>query len=604
MKKLFYSLFALTLSVMTFTSCEDVPAPYDLPEESGGSPSTPTVDPKGTGTVEDPFNVAATLQYIKALEADQETTEDIYIEGIVESVGEEYSSNFGNATFYISDDGSSTGRFYVYRCLYLGNKEYKSGDNIKEGDKVIICGKVVNYKGSTPETVQKKAYLYSLNGVTGSGGGDTPEPAGDPKGKGTLDDPFNSIAANNYTSALAADKESTDDVYIKGKIAKIANNGEFSEQYGNASFYISDDGKDAGSFYVFRTLYLGNRQWVNGDKQIKVGDEVIICGKVVNYRGNTPETSQNHSYIYSLNGETDGGGGTPDQPTESQTTKDKPYSVSEALDVISKLDQGKSTNTEEYVAGKISQIDEVSTQYGNATYFITDGTRDLKIYRGKYLNGDSFTSENQINVGDDVIIYGKLLRYLDNKTGVETPEMAQGNYIVSLNNTTPDPGPQSEYPTSGDNGTFEVWESNAPLNWTTETTAGNAKLEMSTDAHQGDRSVRVKGGSQNQRLAYKELTLKPGHYDMSFWVKAATEEGGAVRPGYVDINVAEKKTGTYNYNPDYVNDLTQEWIQVHHEFTITEEGVYSVVIMNSKNPGKDVLIDDFILMLGNTAIIQ
>jgi hypothetical protein len=33
-------------------------------------------------------------------------------------------------------------------------------------------------------------------------------------------------------------------------------------------------------------------------------DEVIICGKLVNYKGNTPETVANQSYIYSLNGKT------------------------------------------------------------------------------------------------------------------------------------------------------------------------------------------------------------------------------------------------------------------------------------------------------------
>ena len=33
--------------------------------------------------------------------------------------------------------------------------------------------------------------------------------------------------------------------------------------------------------------------------------EVIICGKVVNYQGNTPETVANKSYIYSLNGKTE-----------------------------------------------------------------------------------------------------------------------------------------------------------------------------------------------------------------------------------------------------------------------------------------------------------
>ena len=34
---------------------------------------------------------------------------------------------------------------------------------VQVGDVVIICGELMNYKGNTPETVDKKAYLYKLN---------------------------------------------------------------------------------------------------------------------------------------------------------------------------------------------------------------------------------------------------------------------------------------------------------------------------------------------------------------------------------------------------------------------------------------------------------
>ena len=55
---------------------------------------------------------------------------------------------------------------------------------------------------------------------------------------------------------------------------------------------------------MYRALYLGNQKWVNGNYQIKVGDEVVIHGKVTNYMGNTPETVQNAAYLYSINGST------------------------------------------------------------------------------------------------------------------------------------------------------------------------------------------------------------------------------------------------------------------------------------------------------------
>ena len=168
MKKFIYSMFALAISAMTFTSCEDVPAPYALP----GNEDPVIIEPTGSGTLEDPYNVAAALDYVNGLAADAESPQDIYIKGKVVSVNTNYNESdpqFGNAVFYISDDGTSAKQFYVYRALYLGNKKYTSGTTLAKGDEVIICGKVVNYKGTTPETVQSKAFLYSLNGVTEGG---------------------------------------------------------------------------------------------------------------------------------------------------------------------------------------------------------------------------------------------------------------------------------------------------------------------------------------------------------------------------------------------------------------------------------------------------
>ena len=308
MKKFIYSMFVLAVSAFTFTSCEDVPAPYAQP----GHEDPVVIDPTGSGTLDDPYNVAAVLDYVNGLAADAESPQDVYVKGKVVSVTTNYNESepqFGNAVFYISDDGTSTKQFYVYRALYLGNKKYTSGTTLQKGDEVIICGKVVNYKGTTPETVQGKSYLYSLNGVTGEGG-----EGGDAKGTGTQADPYNPVAAANAVKDLTwtsnTDYQKTGEVYVKGKISRIADKGTFTDggTYGNASFYISEDGSENGEFYCFRILYLGNQKYTSGT-DIQVGDEVIICGKLMNYRGNTPETVANEAYLYSLNGKTEGGSG-------------------------------------------------------------------------------------------------------------------------------------------------------------------------------------------------------------------------------------------------------------------------------------------------------
>ena len=189
MKKVIFSMLALFCAAFAFTSCEDVPMPYDQPGEGGEEPVI--IQPTGEGTADNPFNVAAALEYVNNLAADEKSEGNIYIKGKVSSINTNYdeSGTFGNAVFYISDDGTGKNTFYVYRALYLGNKKYSSGETLNEGDEVIICGKVVNYKGTTPETVQSEAFLYSLNGKTAGGGGDTP--SGDAKGSGTLSDPYN-----------------------------------------------------------------------------------------------------------------------------------------------------------------------------------------------------------------------------------------------------------------------------------------------------------------------------------------------------------------------------------------------------------------------------
>ncbi len=218
MKKLFYSLFILAMTAMTFTSCEDVPAPFDIPF-STDDPNAVVIDPAGSGTLADPYNVAAVIAFTQQLEPGTESTQDIYFKGKVVSIDENYTTQYGNAKFYVSDDGTANNRFLVYRALYLGNKKYTSGDLLNEGDEVIICGKVTNYNG-TLETQQNKAFLYSLNGKTeGGGGSDTP--AGDAKGSGTLADPYNPVGAaaavKNLTWTSNDTYDTTGDVYMQTK---------------------------------------------------------------------------------------------------------------------------------------------------------------------------------------------------------------------------------------------------------------------------------------------------------------------------------------------------------------------------------------------------
>lgn len=160
---------------------------------------------------------------------------------------------------------------------------------------------------------------------------------------------------------------------------------------------------------------------------------------------------------------------------------------------------------------------------------------------------------------------------------------------------------------SGDNllsnGGFETWSSaTAPDGWKSASTASNATLSQSTDAHSGTYSVKVGGAtSANKRLGSAELTLKAGTYSMNFFAKAATTDGGSVRPGYVPVT--DGKVGSYVYG-EYTNNLSNTaWTEVNHTFTLAEQTTVSIVVMNSKNPGKDVLIDDFTLTTSDGGVV-
>lgn len=360
MKKSIYSLLFMAMAVLTFCSCEDVPAPYNTPQVV-----TPDTDsdatPAGTGTKDDPYNVAAVIQYCKSLGSSVESDKDVYIKGIVTQVKEQYSTGYGNVTVYIADNVSGT-EFYVYRALYFNNKKWTTGDKeLKAGDEVVFCGKVMNYSGNTPETVQSKAWLYSLNGETADGGSTTPD-GGETKGTGTAADPFNSVAAQKYTEALTADAATEQEFYIKGKIQKIADNGEFSASYGNASFYIADD-ENSEQFYIFRTYYFGGEKWKEGNTQIKVGDEVVVCAKLINYKGNTPETNQGGKLI-SLNGKTSDDG--------SDTTPDTPSSGNISIDGTTVTMTNSGVTAGESI--KVDKISEITSDANPSEITLSDGT--------------------------------------------------------------------------------------------------------------------------------------------------------------------------------------------------------------------------------------
>jgi hypothetical protein len=255
-----------------------------------------------SGTKEVPFTVEEAIAYCSKLSG--ESAADVYIKGKVSKVVHDYSAKYGTGTFWISDDGAYNGAengksttdtahdFEVYSAYWFDNQPWTEGSKqLSVGDEVVICGKVTLYNGMS-ETSSKKAYVYSVNGVTSEA-----------NGLGSEAYPFNVAGA-----IAAANAGTANNVYISGTVSKVVY--EFSANYGTGTFWLSDDGQFNGAengksttdtahdFEVYSAYWYNNQPWQEGDGQVAVGDDVLVCGAITTYNG-MAETASKKAYVVS-----------------------------------------------------------------------------------------------------------------------------------------------------------------------------------------------------------------------------------------------------------------------------------------------------------------
>lgn len=300
MKKFIYSCLFLAMAAITFSSCEDVPAPYNMPTEN----ESQKVQPSGTGTAADPFNVAGVVKYID--DGGSAETE-VYVKGkVVSVVQDSWDASYGSLKYYISEDGTPTNQFYVFNGYAGPNRTKFSGeDALKQGDEVVICGKVDVYNGTKEFLVNN--YIVSLNGVGGTTTPDTPT-----TGKGSESNPY------TVAEAIAAIKAGapTSEVYVTGIVSDVY---YYSDQYKSLSYYISDDGKSK-DMQVYSGKGLNGADFTSKN-DLKVGQKVTIKGiiKAFNKNGTDIMEVDKNSTIVKIEGEGTGGEvtpepGTPDTP--------------------------------------------------------------------------------------------------------------------------------------------------------------------------------------------------------------------------------------------------------------------------------------------------
>ena len=271
-------------------------------------------NPKGTATNPYTASEAAAL-----LTAGTKFDEDIYIKGKVSAILYDFSTYAGTGTFWLSDDGEFKGSedkksttefthdFECYSAYWFDNKQWVEGNGqVRIGDEVVVCGKTTVYNGIA-ETSNKKAWVYSVNGATSEA-----------NGLGNAEYPFNVAGAVAFIDAMEAAKAAAKaadqptptfpDVYVKGKVSKIQS--EYSVEYGTAIFWISNDGEFKNDpkqdFEAYSLWYFGGKSWAEGDKQIALGDDIVLKGQLTYYaKNNVYETSSKKASLYSLNGATE-----------------------------------------------------------------------------------------------------------------------------------------------------------------------------------------------------------------------------------------------------------------------------------------------------------
>lgn len=276
MKKIAYSLMAMAIAAFTFTSCEDVPAPFGQPTDpgSGEGGDVVVIEPSGSGTEADPYNVAAAIEIAKAMSGDDAAKQVVAI-GYITSIDEiDTDGTFGNATYYISDDkDGKANKLEIYRGYGLNGQKFNApgATIIKEGDLVVVSGGLVNFRGTTLEFTQGSK-LLSINGV--SGGGDTPST----ETIGTKDNPITVAKALELTNALA-DNAETDEAFVKGKISKVQS---YNGTYKSITYYISDDGTESNELQVYSGKGLNGAEFAS-ETDLAAGDEVVVKGKLKKY---------------------------------------------------------------------------------------------------------------------------------------------------------------------------------------------------------------------------------------------------------------------------------------------------------------------------------
>ena len=295
---------------------------------------------------------------------------------------------------------------------------------------------------------------------------------------------FTKITPITVAAAIAA-IPNKDDVVDNQYVSGIVCTAGASVSSGKMTYYISDDGSETNRLQIYKGKNVGNTNFTAAT-DLAIGDRVVVFGQLKNYN-NTPEMNDGN-YLISKAAPAvvaptfspDGGGfmGETDvtiscatassaiyytldgsAPSKLSTlyesaihlnatttitaiayvdeehsivvaktfTLTAPMTVTEALTALDSEDPINNVA----VAGIISTAPTANPSSGKLTYYISDDgsdTDELEVYLGYGLNGASFSAKTDLQVGDEVTVFGNLTIF--NST---TKEFASGSRLLAFN---------------------------------------------------------------------------------------------------------------------------------------------------------------------------
>lgn len=249
-----------------------------------------------TGTEGTKVTCAKAVELCNALAAGESSAEAYSITGYITDVFANISNN--QQSFWLADtkDGGK-----MIQAFWANLPEGVEAFTV--GSKVTITGKLLKYV-KPDGTVVPEVKNPTVTIIETGGGTVTPDQPieGTPAGTGVENDPYNVAGALAYIQTLSAEDKPEALVYTKGVISEVVKLGTS----GSIQFKMHDKNVN-NSLLVFYCNNLGKVPF-SALTDLKEGDEVVVCGTVVNYMGNTPEYNAG-AYLVSLNGKTEGEGG-------------------------------------------------------------------------------------------------------------------------------------------------------------------------------------------------------------------------------------------------------------------------------------------------------